>query len=179
VVTAGTAAQGKGCDGVTFPDREQVEGSTLTLNGLGIRKATLLKVHVYVAALYVAQPSGDPGVILAANAPTELIMHFVRDVGAKDITEAWDEGIANNAKAQLPALKDRIVMLNGWMADIKNGQRMVFSFKPGVGLTARVNGTVKGTIKGDDFAKAFFSLWLGVQPANPELKTGLLGGACG
>src|SRR5215475_8376415 len=48
-------------------------------------------------------------------------------------------------------LKDRIVMLNGWMADIKNGQRMVFSFKPGVGLTARVNGTVKGTIKGDDF----------------------------
>ena len=37
----------------------------------------------------------------------------------------------------------------------------------------------QGTIKGDDFAKAFFSIWLGAKPPNPELKAGLLGGACG
>jgi hypothetical protein len=42
-----------------------------------------------------------------------------------------------------------------------------------------VNGAVKGTIKGDDFAKAFFAVWLGPNPPNPGLKTGLLGGACG
>jgi Chalcone isomerase-like len=41
-----------------------------------------------------------------------------------------------------------------------------------------VKGAAKGTIKGDDFAKAFFSIWLG-DPPNPELKSGLLGGACG
>jgi Chalcone isomerase-like len=40
-----------------------------------------------------------------------------------------------------------------------------------------VNGAVKGIIKGDDFAKAFFSIWLG-EPPNPEVKSGLLGGAC-
>ena len=29
------------------------------------------------------------------------------------------------------------------------------------------------------FAKAFLSIWLGVDPPNPELKAGLLGGTCG
>ena len=99
-------------------------------------------------------------------------------MGAGDIRKGWDEGFEKNAKGQLPALKDRIAMLNGWMADVKSGQRLTFTFKPGAGLQVNVNGAVKGTIKGDDFGKAFLSIWLG-DPPNPEIKTGLLGGACG
>ena len=48
---------GKDCKGVSFPDQAQVEGSALTLNGLGLRQATMLKVNVYVGALYVAKTS--------------------------------------------------------------------------------------------------------------------------
>ena len=48
----------------------------------------------------------------------------------------------------------------------------------GAGLQVDVNGTVKGTIKGDDFANAFLSIWLGASPPNPDIKTGMLGGAC-
>ena len=33
-------------------------------------------------------------------------------------------------------------------------------------------------VPGDDFAKAFLAIWLGTEPPNPEIKTGLLGGAC-
>src|ERR1700722_5376421 len=65
---AGGAA-GKECLGVNFPEQTQADGSTLTLNGLGVRKATLLKINVYVAALYVANPSGDPNAILGSKAP--------------------------------------------------------------------------------------------------------------
>lgn len=171
-------AQAKECKGVNFPDQMQVGGATLTLNGLGLRQATVLKVNVYVAALYVTRKSGDPGGLLA-DAPAELILQFVRDVGASDITKGWNEGFEKNAKADLPALKDRIATLNGWMTDVKSGQRMVFSFKPGTGVQVTVNGAAKGTIKGDDFAKAFLSIWLGPEPPNPEIKAGLLGGACG
>jgi len=171
-------AYGKECQGVNFPDETQVEGSSLVLNGLGLRLATFLKVKVYVAALYVAKASPDPGVILAATTPTELILQFVRDVGASDITKGWDEGFASNSKAELPALKDRIATLNAWMGDVKAGQRLTFVVKPGTGVQVDVNGAVKGTIKGDDFAKAFLSIWLG-DPPNPEIKSGLLGGACG
>jgi hypothetical protein len=171
-------AQGKECQGVSFPDQVQVDGTNLTLNGLGLRLATMLKVKVYVAALYVAKTSNDANAILGASTPSELVLHFVRDVGASDMRKAWEEGFEKTAKDQMPALKDRIATLSGWMADMKTGQKMTFIFKPGAGVQVDVNGSGKGTIKGDDFAKAFLAIWLGPEPPNPEIKAGLLGGAC-
>lgn len=176
VLTAG-AVQAATCRGIPFPDTAQVEGTTLALNGLGLRLATMLKVKVYVAALYVPKASSDAATILASATPSELVLHFLRDVGADDMTKAWDEGFEQNAKAQLPALKPRLETLEGWMTDMKAGQRMTFTFMHGVGVKVDVNGAVKGTIKGDDFAKAFLSVWLG-HPPNPEVKAGLLGGKC-
>jgi hypothetical protein len=178
LVSAGVA-HGKDCKGVTFPDQIQAGGTTLALNGLGLRQATMFKVNVYVAALYVAKTSNDPNALLAASTPKELTLQFVRSVGASDIANGWSEGFEKNAKGELPALKDRIAMLNGWMGDIKSGQKMTFVYTPDTGVQVDVNGAVKGTIKGDDFARAFFSIWLGPEPPNPELKAGLLGGACG
>lgn len=172
-------AQGKECKGVDFPDQAQVEGSSLTLNGLGLRQATVFNVNVYVAALYVARTSRDPSALLGSNTSSELILQFVRNVGADDIRKGWSEGFEKNSKDQLPALKERITMLNGWMADVGTGERLTFIRKPGAGLQVDVNGAVKGTIPGDDFAKAFLAIWLGAEPPNPEIKAGLLGGACG
>lgn len=172
-------AHGKECKSVNFPDQAQVEGTNLMLNGLGLRQATAFKVNVYVAALYVAKSSTDPNALLGSNTPSELILQFVRNVGADDLRKGWSEGFEKNAKDQLPALKDRIATLNGWMGDIKTGERLTFIHKPGAGISVNVNGAVKGTIPGDDFAKAFLSIWLGADPPNPEIKAGLLGGACG
>ncbi len=59
------------------------------------------------------------------------------------------------------------------------GEPLTFIHKPGAGIQVDVNGAAKGTIKGDDFARALLSIWLGPQPPNLELKSGLLGGACG
>jgi hypothetical protein len=170
---------GKECHGVNFPEQTQIQTSPLKLNGLGLRQATMLKINVYVAALYVAQPSTDANAILASNTPKQLVLHFVRDVDSADLKEAWEEGFANNAKAQLPALKERIEKLKGWMVDMKSGQKLTFTHKPGAGIEVDVNGAVKGTIEGDDFAKAFLAIWLGAKPPNPSLKAGLLGGTCG
>ena len=179
VATLGTAAvQGKECKGVDFPDQAQVDGSSLTLNGLGMRQATVLKVNVYVAALYVAKPSSDPNALLSSTTPTELILQFVRNVGADDLRKGWSEGFEKNAKGQLPALKERIAELNGWMTDVKTGDRLTFIHKPGAGIQVDVKGATKGIVKGDDFAKAFLSIWLGADPPNPEVKAGMLGGAC-
>lgn len=114
---------------------------------------------------------GDPRVRFSLN--------FVRHASSTDLNEAWEEGFANNAKEQVPVLKERIEMLKGWMADMQSGQRLTFTHKPGAGIQVDVNGAVKGTIKGDDFAKTFLSIWLGGNLPNPGLKAGLLGGACG
>jgi len=172
-------AHGKECKGVSFPEQMQSEGSTLKLNGLGLRQATFLKIDVYVAALYVVETSSDANTILKASGPKELILHFVRDVGRTDLSKGWDEGFENNASSQLPALKERIEAFKGLMTDMKTGQRLRIAYKPDAGIRVAVGDAAKGTIAGDDFARALFSIWLGPRPPNEELKAGLLGGPCG
>jgi len=172
------AAEARECKGVDFPEHAQVNGTDLALNGLGMRKATFLKVNVYVGALYVTRIAHDPQPLIDPGAPAELILHFVRNVGEGDLKNAWKEGFERVAKDQMAALGARVAMLNSWMSDIKTGQRLTFVRLPGTGIQVSVNGTVKGTITGDDFSRAFFSIWLGKEPPNPELKMGLLGGPC-
>src|SRR5215813_8409365 len=101
-------AHGKDCQGVTFPEQAQIDGSTLTLNGLGLRQATFLKVNVYVAALYVAHVSSDAHVLLGSNTPKELILHFLHNVSDDELKKAWEEGFAHTATAQRAALHERI-----------------------------------------------------------------------
>lgn len=172
------AAHGKECEGVSFPDEAKVGESTLKLNGLGLRQATMFKVDVYVAALYVAQTSTDGAALLKANAPMQIVLQFVRDVGRADLVKGWDEGFENNARSQIPALKERIESFKGMMADVKTGEQLRFTYKPGAGTQVDVKGATKGTIAGDDFARALFSVWLGPKPPNADLKAGLLGGKC-
>ena len=171
-------ATAKECLNVSYPDQVAVNGSTLALNGLGLRQATALKINVYVAALYVAATSADANAILGASTPKQMILHFVRGVSRSDLTKARDEGFEANAKEQLPALKARVEKFKSMMTDMKSGERMSFTYKPGSGVLVDVSGTAKGTIEGDDFAKALLSIWLGTHPPNSELKAGLLGGPC-
>ena len=178
LVFGAAVAQGAECEGVSFPEQAQSGGASLKLNGLGLRQATLLKINVYVAALYVTQTSTDANAILASKTPKELILHFVRSVDHGDLSKAWDEGFEHNAKSQLAALKERIETFKGMMADMSTGQQLRLVYKPGAGVEVDVNGTVKGTIAGDDFAQALFSIWLGAHPPNADLKAGLLGGKC-
>lgn len=174
----GGVAFAKECKGVNFPEQIQADGVSLVLNGTGLRQATALKVNVYIAALYVPKSSNDAAALLSTDAPKQMTLQFIRNVGASDLRKGWTEGFEKNAKAMLPALKDRISTFNGWMEDMKTGGRVILAYKPGPGVEVSVNGAAKGTIEGDDFAKALFAIWLG-DPPNPEIKTGLLGGPCG
>ena len=171
-------AQGRECHAITFPEHVQVQGTDLTLNGLGLREATIFKVSVYVAALYVQQPSHDPRALLAAAPPKQLVMQFVRNVSAKELRERFEEGLARAAGSALPALKDRIALLDGWMRDVRSGDRMTLMWLTDHGVQLELNGRTMGRVPGEDFARVLLSIWLGDQPPNPELKSGLLGGAC-
>lgn len=74
-----------------------MDGTRLTLNGLGTREATMLKVNVYVAALYLENPSHDGDAICASEETRRLVLHFVRGLSGSDIAGAWSEGFEKNA----------------------------------------------------------------------------------
>jgi Chalcone isomerase-like len=61
------SVQAHECRGVTSPDQLRADAADLSLDGLGIRKATFLKVNVYVAALYVTVPTHDANALIASS----------------------------------------------------------------------------------------------------------------
>lgn len=171
---AGPAAAGE-LAGVTLPDQIAVDSKTLVLNGLGLREATVLKVDVYVAGLYLEKKSPDPGEITGSEQVKRLVLKFVRSVGRAEIVKAWDEGFEKSAGKSKAALRDRIATFNSWMSDMPDGATLSFTYLPGTGVQVEVKGETKGTISGPDFAQGLFGIWLGPSPPNPGLKRGLLG----
>lgn len=158
--------------GVTLADEVQVAGRRLVLNGLGVREATMFNVKVYVAGLYLEAKSTDPAEILSGDKAWEIQMKFKRDVEREKLTDAWEEGFEKNGNG---ALKGQVAKLSALMQDLKEGETMIFAYAPGVGTRVDVAGAEKGTIPGADFGRALLAVWLGPNPPNDGLKSGLLG----
>jgi len=168
-------AQATEIAGVTVPATVDAGGQSLVLNGAALRKKSIIKV--YVAGLYLPAKSQDADAILAADAPRELRMQFVRDVGKDKMCEAWDESLKNNTPGADAQLQAEFKQLCGWMQDLKKGDVMTFSYAPATGTTVDIAGTKKGTIAGKPFADALFKSWIGPKPGPGEgFKTALLGG---
>jgi hypothetical protein len=161
--------------GVTMPDTTMVANRQVVLNGMGLREATILKIDVYVAGLYVEHPSSNPATLIGSDQAKLLVLRFVRGVDRGDIVDAWNKGFENNATVPVARLRPLIDRLNAWMPAFEDGDMLAFAYVPGEGVTVSVNGERKGTIEGDDFARSLFSIWLGPRPPTTALKKGLLG----
>ena len=118
------------------------------------------------------------GKILGPNRPWRMEMHFVRDVGASDMRDAWQDGLAKSVPDKLAALQARIDVLKAAMTDLKTGQSLVYANDPATGVIIDANGARSKPIAGADFATAVLTVWLGSNPPNADLKSGLLGGKC-
>jgi hypothetical protein len=163
--------------GVNFPDTETVGNSTLKLSGIGLRKKLI--INVYLGALYQETVSSDAAQVISADKPKRVVLHFLyNNVGKDDLVNAWDEGFKNNNPAdRLAAVKDRIETFKGFFTEpVKSGEKIIITYVPGTGTEVSIKGAVKGTIPGQDFMEALFSVWLGPKPPSGDLKKGMLGG---
>jgi hypothetical protein len=160
--------------GVTMPDSIEVEGKTLVLNGMALRKKFVFKV--YVAGLYLPKKETDGAKILKDDTPRRCVMHWLRDVGAKKINGGWYDGLKANTPDASPELKKQFDTMCSWMGDIEDDQLIVFTYLPGKGTEVSFNGKVKGTIEGKAFADALFACWIGPKPGPGEgFKEDILG----
>lgn len=159
-------------EGVTASESVTVEGKTLALNGMGLRRKFI--VNVYVGSLYLEQASQDPKQILARDGVRRMELRMLRDLDAKTIIEAINTGFEKNSSAQLPALKERLEKFNAKIVSVKKGASFIIQYVPGKGT--RVEGIPDAYVaEGKDFADALFAVWLGASPADEGLKKGLLG----
>jgi Chalcone isomerase-like len=160
--------------GVKMPDSVTVEGKTLKLNGMGLRKKVVFKV--YVAALYLESPSKDAAVVISSDHVKRVQLSVLRSLKAAQVTEAIAEGFEKNSKTQMGALKDRLSKFNAMFADVVEGDQILMTYVPGKGTLVSLKGAEKGSVEGKDFADALFSVWLGQNPVQEDLKKALLRG---
>lgn len=173
LILAAPAAAGTLAD-VTMSDTMSVNGKNLVLNGMGLRKKAIIKV--YVAGLYLPAKESSAEKILSSDTERSLAMEFVREVDKEKICKAWHDGLESNSPSKAAALKADFDTLCGYMANMPEGGKIGFTYVPGQGTAISVNGAVKGTIPGKDFADAMFACWIGSNPPGADFKTGLLGG---
>ncbi len=159
--------------GVKMPDTLSVEGKTLKLNGAGLRKKVVFKV--YVAGLYLETPSKNAAAVVSADQVKSMHLAILRTLDAGKITEAIAEGFEKNSRAQMPSLKARLDRFNAMFPNVKEGDEIVMTYVPGKGTAVTAKGVDKGIIEGKDFADALFSVWLGPNPVQEDLKAKLLG----
>lgn len=167
------SVQAASLDKVKFPDTIQLEGNDLTLNGMGTRKATMLKVKVYVMGLYLDEKRQDAKAILQSTSPKQILMQFVRDVDAEKIRKGWQKGFENNV-SDVSLIQNGIDQFNTAMTDMKVGDKIALNFI-GERVDVMINDQNQVSIEGADFQHGLLSIWLGPKPPNKDLKKGILG----
>ncbi|MBY0412859.1 MAG: chalcone isomerase family protein [Bdellovibrionales bacterium] len=160
-------------DSINFEDKVNVAGKDLVINGVGIRKATFLKIKVYYGALYISQKTSNSGTFLGTTEPKQIIMHFVRDVEVKDLKKTYLEAFEGANKDSYKALLPTLEAFNANLGDIKKGERMVINFLPDGAVLTFASKTFPKV--GDaKFSQALLNMWF-VNPLDQGLMSGLLG----
>lgn len=160
--------------GVTMPDKVEIGGQQLALNGMALRSKAIFKV--YVGGLYLPQKQQDWKAVLAADTPRHMVMHWVRNVDKGAVCDAWQECLTANSPDASPDMKKNFDHLCGLMADARTGDRFSFTYLPGTGTQVGINGQTKDTMGAKPFADALFACWIGAHPGpGEEFRDSLMG----
>lgn len=124
---------------------------------------------IYEATLYA--PEGR----LASSKPFALSIRYYHTISGKDIA---DKSVQEMRKQGF----DDEIRLAAWHSqmraifpDVKNGSILSAIHFPGKETIFYNNKEVIGRIKGEDFAKVFFGIWLDEKTSEPKLRNALLG----
>jgi hypothetical protein len=178
MVPGWSAAGAAQLDGVQLPETRQVGGETLHLNGFGLRTYSLLRLHIYVAALYLEHLNTDANAVIASPETKLLAVTFVRGISANTARNSWRDGLANNCQPPCHLDPKEVATFLADVPAMHAGDSFSLLFTP-EGVTVTVNGQQMGVISHRQFAKTMLATFLGPKPASRRLKRQLLAGQPG
>ena len=157
-----------------LPNAIEAGDEKLTLNGSGARTKYLMEM--YVAGLYLEQPSSDPDSIVAADAPMAIRLEITSGmVTEAKLVDSLKEGFHNATGGKPEPIRKEIDLFRKCLAGkIAKGDVLDFVYLPGHGVIVAKNGEKQGAIEGIAFKRALFGVWLSKTPADEELKRAML-----
>ena len=160
-------------DGVYFNDEYTAGGKKLNIRGYAILNYMLV-IKAYAGALYME--NGTPSSSALGETPRILELYYFHKISAEDFRESTIEMIKRNTTdGEFGIISERLNRFNSFYRGVKPGDRYRAEYIPGRGTTLYLNGTPLGTIQGNDFSKAFFSIWIGRDPIDKKFRDRLLG----
>lgn len=167
LLVAGVASASR----AVFDPALSLDGSRLALRGSGTAYYARI-FRVYDAALYA--PAGAPlSEIVAGHVPRCLLLEYRREVTRDLITTAAVTVLTRQGVA-VPALQERLDRLHRAYRDVGAGDRYMLCHAPGRATRLLLNGQELTRIAGDDFAAAYFGIWLSDGAISEELRATLL-----
>ncbi len=164
--------------GVDVPEKAQVAGRDLVLNGAGIRKKFVVKV--YVAALYLEKKKDTANDVVMDGGNKRVALHILRHLNGGDFMEAFNKAInANHTADEYMPLAARLIRFSRvfrQVGEVDNGDVITLDYSPATGTVVAVNGKEYGRVQGEDFYRALLKIWMGTKPVSEELKMRLLHG---
>jgi len=160
---------------VTFPEKVTFEDVNLVFNGSGIRVKSFVKP--YVAALFLQEKNSDGEAVVKADAPMAIRLYITSKlITSKKMSKSTRKGFktsTNGNTAPIQAEIDQMMEVFSEKIHVDDIYDMVYV--PGIGTSIYKQGEKKATIKGYEFKKALFGIWLGAKPTTEALKAGMLG----
>lgn len=162
--------------GSVMPNVMKVGDEYLKMNGGGIR--TKMFMNLYIGVLYLQEKSSDANAIINGDKPMAVKIKIISGmVDNENFEEAIREGFNKSTKNNIAPIKDRMekMIKEGFAEDIQTSDVYDLVYQPATGCTLIKNNKAVVTVKGLDFKKALFGIWLGAQPAQEDLKLRMLG----
>jgi hypothetical protein len=148
---------------------------TMVLNGKGARTKG---ITVYYASLFVPQElkGASETQIIDADQPMSIDISIdSRFISRDEFVKAVSEALEKAAGAGY-GTTDKQAYINLFNnVTIQKYDIIEHRYEPKKGMTVVFKGQLLGTIKGIQFKKAFFAMYLGTKPIQGKLKDQMLG----
>ena len=160
----------------------QVGGRHLRLNGAGVGTRLLFKV--YAMGLYLPDRRETVQDILKQDEPRRMVIKMLRNVDSASFSEVLMEYVREDGAELKPHVIGSMLYLARLISEqpqgLRTGDTLTLDWIPGTGTVIELNKrAVSEPMRGADFYTALLNIWLGEKPADPLLKTHLLGNAQG
>jgi len=165
-------------DGVALDDSVLVAGKSLKLNGAGVSARLIFKI--YAMGLYLQDRRGTVHDVLSMDGPRRVVISMLRDVSGEDFNDGLMQYVSVERGALPETVTGHMLHLGKAIASqpqgLRKGDTLTLDWVPGIGTVVELNKKpLTKPFRDIAFYNALLNIWLGDNPADPALKTKLLG----
>lgn len=160
---------------VELPAKMKSSGVSFDLNGGGLREK--LWIDLYVGGLYLVEKTSDAKQVMNADKPMMIHLEIVSTlITSEKMIKACNEGFEKSTKGNTAPLQKEIdAFIDAFKEEIREKDTYTLTYVPGKGTDIYKNNKLIKTIAGLPFKRALFGIWMCDEPADEDLKEGMLG----